>query len=228
MPKLVSLGSTQNRYIIAAVGLILIGAVIFYAMADSVYDKDDFFRFDQPVLDFIYTYRSPLLTAVMEFITNLLAPFSFALFVSVGCATWIWRRRELWRPFLLMTAMCVAMITSVTIKQIVERTRPPHDFMVAPFELDYSFPSGHTIGIAVFVFVLSYLLYSRRLETRHALLWVLSGLFLIALIAFSRLYLAYHWLTDVTASVGLGLIILGIVIIIDQFAPERFKRWSLK
>lgn len=216
--------SSQRSVIIAAIIVITLGLGIFGAMWHSVMTASDFARFDQPTLDYIYRLRTPTFTIIMEFVTNLLAPLTFALIVGLGCIVWARRKKETWRPLILMGSLATSGLLSVTIKQIVERSRPPHDFMMTPFELDYSFPSGHTLGIAVFVFVLSYLLYSRRLEMRHAVLWITSGLLLIALVAFSRLYLGYHWLTDVTASFGLGMAVLGIVIIIDTLAPARLKR----
>ena len=35
------------------------------------------------------------------------------------------------------------------------------------------------------------------------------------MVAFSRLYLGYHWLTDVLASMGLAVAVTGIVILAD-------------
>lgn len=219
--------SRRSTLIVFAIIIMMIGAAIFALMAHSVIYHDDFTRVDTPLLDILYAHRSPVLTAVMVTVTNLLAPLTFALIVSISCALWVWRSGELWRPFILMASMATAMIASTLFKNLIERSRPPHAVMVAPFELDYSFPSGHTLGIAVFVFVLGYLLYSRRLQIHHAILWAVGGAAMIALVAFSRLYLGYHWLTDVTASVGLSLVILGFVIIIDRYAPDRFTSWAL-
>jgi membrane-associated phospholipid phosphatase len=219
--------SRRSTLIVFAITIMMVGATIFAMMAHSVLNHDDFTRVDTPLLDILYAHRSPMLTTVMVTITNLLAPVTFALIVSIGCALWVWRTRELWRPFVLMASMAVAMAASTLFKHLFERIRPPHAVMIAPFELDYSFPSGHTLGIAVFVLVLGYLLYSRRLQLHHAAIWAIGGALMIVLVAFSRLYLGYHWLTDVTASVGLSLVILGFVIIIDRYAPHRFTSWAL-
>lgn len=227
MPRLLPT-ARRSSLIIIAVSAIMIGAMIFAVMAHSVSNHDDFYRLDSPVLREIAEHRTTLLTDAMIFVTNLLAPVTFAIIVTICCVLWAWRSRELWRPIVLMGSMGVAMITSTVLKHVFERARPPHAYMITPLELDYSFPSGHTIGIATFVFVFGYLLYSIRLHVHHAVIWAISGLGLIALVAFSRLYLGYHWLTDVTASVGLALIILGIIIITDIYAPARFKKLSLR
>jgi len=63
--------------------------------------------------------------------------------------------------------------------------------------------------------VMGYLIYSRKLTRNRFYSWIIYATIGTGLIALSRLYLGYHWLTDVVASIGLSLMILTIVIIID-------------
>ena len=117
--------------------------------------------------------------------------------------------------------MVIAAATSVILKSVIKDPRPPQLDMVPLFETDFSFPSGHTIGMAVFLFVLGYLIYSRHFSTMRFWVWIIIAVVGTGLIALSRLYLGYHWLTDVVASLGLALIILVIVIFVDLVVVKR-------
>lgn len=76
----------------------------------------------------------------------------------------------------------------------------------SPFsETDYaSFPSGHTITVWGTIWILSFLL----IKNRHIkiLLFVLGFL-----VGVSRVYLVYHWTTDVIASIVISYFIAKIV-----------------
>jgi len=157
----------------------------------------------------------------MLFITDLLSPTTFAVIVLLGAGGWALYKKELWRPLLLIGAMALTMIVSTGIKMLAHRVRPPVDQMVIPHELDFSFPSGHTIGVAVALFVVAYLIYSRARV--HLFAWTFVITVSVLLIAITRLYLGYHWLTDVSASVFLAFIILGTVMAIDRLKPARFS-----
>ncbi len=223
------LKSPRKKWLVAATLLAIIGVGLFFLICDSIHEMDDFARLDNPVISWLMASRTESLTTTMLFITNLLSPVGIAIFVLVGASVWMWRTKEIWRPTILVGATTLAFVTSTTIKSLTERSRPPAIDMVPPLEIDYSFPSGHTLGIAVILLVLGYLLYSRRPTKRRLIIWLISSFVGITLIAFSRLYLGYHWTTDILASVGLSLIILSIVIVADILTEHlSFRRKSSK
>nr|WP_246279666.1 phosphatase PAP2 family protein [Psychromicrobium silvestre] len=117
--------------------------------------------------------------------------------------------------------MAVSAAVSNIIKHLVGRHRPPIADMATGANHSYSFPSGHTLGISVFIFTLAYLVLSRRFSAGRLLVWLLGAVVGIILVGLSRIYLGYHWLTDVSASVLLAAAFLGIVILVDVFRPKR-------
>ena len=96
------------------------------------------------------------------------------------------------------------LVCNLTLKPLVGRIRP-YDYQLEHFGKtislliatphDFSFPSGHTI--ASFEGATALLLYGRKLG--------IPAMVLAVLIAFSRLYLYVHYVTDVLASVVLGV-----------------------
>jgi len=222
-PPLSRTNSKQGARFYATIALIciIIGALMFCFLYDNVREQNDVARLDGPTLTWLVGHRNDTVTVIMQAVTNIASPFVLASLIVGGSLIWAWRKRELWRPALLIGAMGLAVATSTLIKQIVGRGRPPIGDMLLPHEIDFSFPSGHTIGIAVLMLVAGYLIYSRLPTTKKLVLWILGTVFVVGLVACSRLYLAYHWVTDVSASIGLAFIILGVVILIDQILKNK-------
>lgn len=201
--------------------LFLVGLTEFIIVYYNVKTHSGLYSLNVPVLEWMVSHRTPALNSVMETITNAVSPVALAVVVLGTALTGVWHKKEIWRPALLVGALGATFIVSTLVKNIVQNARPDTLNMMTPFELDYSFPSGHTIGIAVYLLVLGYLLYSRTRSTSHLLIWAAISFFGIILIALSRLYLGYHWLTDVSASVGLAVMILAVIMAIDIFKPKR-------
>lgn len=175
---------------------------------------------DYQVAQWMTTHRTPFVTGVMEIITNALSPIGFALMVIITSLVWMWRKKEFWRPSLLLGAMAAAFVIAAFVKASVGRIRPPIEYMIAPFELDFAFPSGHTIGIATFALVIGYLIYSRRKSVAVLMSWLTLTVAATVLVAISRMYLGYHWFSDTLAATSLAAIILAAVILIDALRPE--------
>lgn len=194
---------------------LIVGLGIFLYVYDSVRESNDLTRLDQPLLDWMVANRTPELTSFMQILTNLMGPVAITLAVGISAFIWWRRSSEKLRPLLLILATSLAYATSVLIKNLVERARPAAVDMELPLKIDYSFPSGHTIGVAVVLLVLGYLIYSRAPTRKNLLSWGGVAIAGVTLVAFTRVYLGYHWITDVTASVGLAFVILALIISLD-------------
>ena len=149
-------------------------------------------------------------------------PVVLHVVVVVASLVWGVLGRSWWQAALLAGAMVLSTIVSVTLKGVIARPRPPVDAMLVPgAETTYSFPSGHTIGTATFLLVVAYLLW----VPRPTAAWLLGGLALVAggvvLVALSRLYLGYHFVTDVVASMALAVAVLGVVVAVDRRRAAR-------
>ncbi len=108
---------------------------------------------------------------------------------------------------MLAALLLSTIIGQVTIKSIVKRKRPCHTYsdvkMLIAIPNDYSFPSGHTTS-------------SFACATTVCFFFPKIGIFFILfafLMAFSRLYLFVHYLSDVTFGIILGISV-GILVMI--------------
>ena len=161
------------------------------------------FVVDRPVLRFLVDHRSGLLTTAIRALT-FMGGFPVLLpVVAVAGVTW-WLARQTLLPLLLL-AMGYAGSATLTdgIKAIVDRPRPPVADAIGHYS-GASFPSGHALDAMVVYGSLALLVAraSRRTPVRTAA-WS-SALVLVGAIAFTRLYLGAHWLTDVLAGILLG------------------------
>ncbi|WP_426975935.1 phosphatase PAP2 family protein [Pseudarthrobacter sp. O4] len=222
----VSTVPSQRRLFFGAAGLLVAGDAIFWAMLAAVQSDSGIAAWDAPVHDGLVASRNPAATAVLTAVTTVTSPlwmtvigFAFAL----GWAAW---KRELWRPALLIGAMAATFALSTLIKHEVDRARPAAgDFLLGPDDA-MSFPSGHTFGAGVFLLVLAYLFAAGRGRRPTSFLAFAAAAAGAVLVAVSRLYLGYHWLTDVLASLGLAVAVTGMVILTDGLRSARTARLS--
>jgi len=208
---------SPKKWLAVSIFLAIIGLVLFFTLYYSVATGGFLTHLDTSVHHWIVAHRTLTLTPAVQFITDILAPGTLAVVTIISAGLWALAKKELWRPGLLVAAMGFTLALSTGIKLVAQRGRPPTEVMVLPLETDFSFPSGHTIGVAVALLVLGYLLYSRRSSTGRLATWIIVTIAGISVIAFTRLYLGYHWLTDVSASACLALVALAIVMAVDHF-----------
>ena len=145
-------------------------------------------------------HRLPLLTSVMLVVSqaNGLAaiPLWGVLFAAV-----LARLREWYWMITLVLAVGGGMALNALLKLLFERARPHLDDPLVILET-YSFPSGHTAAATVFYGVLAAFLVSRTYRRDLRVAAVAAAVAAIALVAFSRVYLGAHYLSDVLAAMA--------------------------
>lgn len=215
----------ETRTLWAAVwpGLLvtLLGAAGVVALLTMVNANSGFAVWDDRVLDGLFNRRSETVIAVFTVITAMFSSTILPIVVVAIGGIW-WGLTGRWRePLLLLGSMGLMLFVSQVLKRLVERPRPPAETMaVIGYETSFSFPSGHTIAAATFALVGGYLVWAAQRSATRAALWAVVSVVLISLIALTRLYLGYHYLTDVMAGVSAAIAVLGVVMMINQLFPE--------
>ncbi|WP_084079249.1 phosphatase PAP2 family protein [Demequina sp. NBRC 110057] len=210
------------RALLPGLVVALAAGFAFVQILDEVIEQDKFTGIDEPLIQWFSEHRTAWVTTTMTAITTVFGPVVLPILVAVGAGVWGWRSRR-WRdPLLLVGAMLVATgITSVA-KLLVGRARPADDVQVVPgLEESFSFPSGHTTGAATLVLVTGYLLWRRRRTRRFLAGWAVASVLIIGAVALTRMYLGYHFLSDVLAGACVGLFTLGLVVTLDRWLDYR-------
>jgi membrane-associated phospholipid phosphatase len=114
----------------------------------------------------------------------------------------MWRRRWDRLAWVVLTVPG-GMLLGEAVKLLVHRHRP---YVTGPFVdwAGYSFPSGHTIGATLLYGSLIVLALSVIERPRWRAATCLAGVTLIVAVAFSRVALGAHYLTDVLGAILLG------------------------
>lgn len=210
----------RPRYLVPAAGVLalLVAFVVGLVVHSGATTVDD-----TRVLDEFIENRSPLLTPGMTAVTTVFSPVG-TIVVSVVVAALAWWRSRSWgdAAFVIGSVGLSAVIT-FGLKLVFQRGRPPAvDQLIS--EVDFSFPSGHTTGIAALAFATAWIV-APRVRTRPArvLVWLVAAA-AVAIVAGSRLYLGVHWFTDTLAGACIGA---GTAMLLAEVLPDRSGRLSV-
>lgn len=198
-----------------ALGLLVLGALLigglwlFFGVLQDVVAGDPLVRADAAIFHFLQSLRTPAVDQVMVAITEL-GDATVVIPVLVVTLAWLaWQRA--WRAvFYGIAAVAGASLFAFLLKITLQYGRPANIY--AGWDA-YSFPSGHaTASTALYGFLV--VLICREVGARARVLVTAAASMFVGGIAFSRLYLGAHWLSDVMAGLAFGVAwvaLLGIV-----------------
>ena len=187
-------------------GLVFLGALLvgslwaFMEVMQDVLAGDPLVRTDMAVFQLLQDLRTGWADRIMVGITEL-GDATVIIAVALATLLWLaWRRN--WRGMIYETAaVAIASLFTSLLKITLHQSRP-HPF--APAAATFSFPSGHTaVSMALYGFLA--IIVAWEASRRWQLAIATSAGLLVAAIAFSRIYLGAHWLSDVLAGLAFGL-----------------------
>jgi undecaprenyl-diphosphatase len=176
----------------------LTAAVIFISLSWKVATYAHIVVLDVAIANWLHKHGTAEITAFMIAVTEFHSILGTALLAAAFGAVLAWLRQWYWLATLAL-AMGGGMALNSLLKEAFGRIRPYFEDPWVSLS-SYSFPSGHTAGAVLFYGVLAAFLVSRFYLPRQRIACIVGSVMAVALVAFSRMYLGAHYLSDVVAA----------------------------
>ncbi|MBJ7611079.1 MAG: phosphatase PAP2 family protein [Candidatus Dormibacteraeota bacterium] len=194
---------THSRRTVAGLALLLgLGsAVVFGVLGEEIQDSEPV-AVDTGAAQFLHGYASaPLDTAMM--LASFLGSAYFVIPLLALVALLLLTRLRVAEAVFLSTAYAGSGALNYLLKLLFHRMRPSLPW--SPGAPDFSFPSGHSmnsftfyVGLAVVVWLV--------LGRRAGIAALAGGLLVVLLVGVSRVYLGYHYVSDVLGGYSAALL----------------------
>jgi membrane-associated phospholipid phosphatase len=211
------LATATAMVVVGFVGLIA-SLLVLGSIAEGVRTQE-VFALDTWATPFLHGIASPGLDSLMNTLTDIGSSLVITPIFIVVVAGLLWKRRYGGALF-LGVASGGALVLNGTMKVLFQRPRPQLPWAhVLP---DYSFPSGHTMNGVVFYIALALLLWSVA-GRRIGLIGLIVAVAIAIGVGVSRIYLGYHYLTDVVGGLLAGIAWL---LVVGAAFRARPKWWT--
>lgn len=176
--------------------------------------------FDEPVYNFIISFKDYFLTDVM----NIISFFASVTFLIVVCVisliSLLWKR---YNSLFLIATLVLSSGSNIILKAIFRRDRPELIRWLTT-ESGFSYPSGHSMASMAFYGAFLVLVKHSNIKTKW-IIYISTGL-LIFLIGVSRIYLGVHYPSDVIGGWAFGYLFVCIIDYIVGGIYEGTIKWS--
>ncbi len=212
------------RVLVGLGALLILAAWLFFDIVDDMVIDDPLVPADAMTYATLRALRTPGLDSVMITITEA-GDTLVTLVVTIAVAAWL-AREKAWRAMIYwLTAIAGGSAISSVVKLALRRPRPVEMYHSGWDQ--FSFPSGHsTVNLVIYGFLA--IIVGRQLTPLWRVITAGAALTLVAVIAFSRLYLGAHWLSDVCGGLAFGTMWLAFLAIAYlRRAPENISPRNL-
>jgi membrane-associated phospholipid phosphatase len=173
------------------------------------------------VIKVIQRIKSPTLTAVLTFITEL-GTEKFYIPVILFFFWWIDEKQGFRLGFLILLSAWI----NVFLKDVFRQPRP---FNLDPslglaYEPTYGVPSGHAQYSFCFWVSIAAWFSEKKISQKRFFVWI-AAIFFILVIGFTRLYLGVHFPTDLFAGWVLGALVLLSDLLLMYTAAPLFNKY---
>lgn len=203
-------GEAFGLHLTLGLVVLVLAIALFGQLASDVFSGAPIAQLDQQLAIWFNQHAHEDWIPIMLGITHWNHPVGVLL--MSGAFVWFLKRRggHYWIAAVLL-AVPGGMMVNVLLKYIFQRARPSFDEPLVQLAT-YSFPSGHTSGATLFYGVLAAYLVMHWHGAFARLLILVGAGAMIALVAYSRVYLGAHYLSDVLAGAAVGCAWLAICI----------------
>lgn len=218
-------GGQFGLHLTLGVLIMIVSVAVFGNIADEVTDQDAITVLDVHIANWFNTHHVEPYTSFLLFISFVHKVGGMILLVA-AFGYYLWRRQQRYWLLALGVTVLPGMILNVVLKQVFQRSRPLFEEPLVTLST-YSFPSGHTAAATLFYGVLAcYIMiackgWSVRLATAG------FCVVMIFLVAFSRVYLGAHYLSDVLAAMASSAAWLAVCITAISTLRRRSEARSL-
>ncbi|PZG18171.1 phosphatase PAP2 family protein [Nonomuraea aridisoli] len=153
-----------------------------------------------------YALENPGVTRVLIVWTDLFGPWPWRIAV-VAYAVWLLNKGAARLAAWAVTTITVGGLLALVLKIVVARARPhlPDPVALAPGD---SFPSGHAVNATIGAGVIVLLLLPALPRWWRRVAWCVAW-FLALSVAYTRVALGVHWVSDAVAGVVLGVAVVA-------------------
>lgn len=197
-------------YVISGLALLII--------IDGLMSGNELAPFNVAVGDLMRPLRTPILTSIFLFITNIGSPFVLSV-TAIILAIILVLHRDTYDALLYIISIALALFSFVILKNSFTLPRPEGGLIGLS---GWSFPSGHATVATAFFFSTAYSFFEWSKRSGKKFLLVTFCIIAALLVCLSRLYLGAHWALDVLAGIALGLMCVSFTaLVFNVFLEER-------